>query len=59
MEDSEVIKIAAFKLRDAANRLQTLAEEAHSKDLRERLCAISAQLIAEEERVFAAIRTAA
>jgi hypothetical protein len=51
MEDSELMKMAAFKLRESASRIVTLANEAHSKKLRGRLFALSEQLIRQEKWV--------
>ena len=57
MEDHELIKIAAFKLRDSANRLMTLANQARSKKVRARLRAVSEEIRRHEERVSASRRT--
>jgi hypothetical protein len=53
MEDRELIRIAAFKLRDSANRLMTLANQAQSAKVRGRLQAVCEQLRKHEKRVFA------
>lgn len=53
MNDVELMKIAAFKLRESANRLLTLAQEASSQTVRGKLFAISKQLIRQEKRFYA------
>jgi hypothetical protein len=53
MNDSELMKIAAFKLRESANRMLTLAHEARSQKVRGKLFAVSEQLIRQEKRFFA------
>ena len=48
MEDSEIVSIAAFKLQDSINRLQTLAKAAHRTSVRARLLALARQLTRHE-----------
>jgi hypothetical protein len=52
MNDSELMKIAAFKLHESANRMLTLAHETSSEKIRGKLFAISEQLIRQEKRFF-------
>ena len=52
MEDNEVMRIAAFKLRESANRMMTLANAAQSAKVRGRLYKVYEQLIRQEKRVF-------
>lgn len=52
MEDNELMRIAAFKLRESANRLMTLANAAQSDRVRGRLHAVCEQLLRQEKRVF-------
>ena len=52
MEDHELIRIAAFKLRDSANRLMTLAKQAKSARVRGGLRAVCEELRRYEKRVF-------
>jgi hypothetical protein len=52
MNDSELLRIAAFKLRESANRLLTLAQEAHSQEVRGKLFSVSEQLVRQEKRFF-------
>ena len=52
MEDDELVRIAAFKLRDSANRLMTLANEAQSEKVRGQLHAVCEQLLLHEKKVF-------
>ena len=48
MEDIELVRVAAFKLQDSANRLQTLARAARSPRVRARLLALARQLARHE-----------
>jgi hypothetical protein len=53
MEDIELMRIAAFKLRESANRMMTLANAARSAKVRGRLHKVCEQLLQQEKRVFA------
>jgi hypothetical protein len=44
MEERELVRIAAFKLEESANRIAALAEEAASPDVRLQLSSLSQQL---------------
>ena len=44
MDDAELVKVAAFKLQDSANRFLTLAKAAHSIRLRARFLSLARQL---------------
>ena len=57
MEDTELIKVAAFKLQESANRMRTLANEARSSRLRTRLLALSQDLASQEHRLHELIGT--
>jgi len=48
MEDSEIVRVAAFKLQESINRLQTLAKAAHRTRVRARLLALARQLTRHE-----------
>ena len=58
MEDTELMRIAAFKLHESANRLMTLANAARSAKVRGRLQKVCEQLLQQEKRVFAHQATA-
>ena len=57
MEDTELIKVAAFKLQESANRMRTLANEARSSRLRSRLLALSQELASHEHQLHELIGT--
>jgi hypothetical protein len=52
IDDSELMKIAAFKLRESANRMLTLAQKAESPTIRGKLVAVSEQLLRQERKLF-------
>ena len=58
MEDTELMKIAAFKLRESANRMMTLANAASSSKVRGKLHKVYEQLLQQEKRVFTQQATA-
>lgn len=53
MTDGELMNIAAFKLRESANRILALAQEARSDEVRGRLFAVCEQLMRQEKRFYA------
>lgn len=50
--DSELRRMAAFRIRETANRLATLAHSAHNDDLRHDLKEIWQRLLQEERRLL-------
>jgi hypothetical protein len=52
IDDSELMKIAAFKLRESANRMLTLAQKAASPAIRGKLVAASELLLSQERKLF-------
>jgi hypothetical protein len=52
IDDGELMKIAAFKLRESANRMLTLAQKAASPEIRGKLVAASEQLLHQERKLF-------
>jgi hypothetical protein len=57
IDDGELMKIAAFKLRESANRMLTLAQKAESPLIRGKLVAVSEQLLRQERKLFGNGRT--
>lgn len=51
MEDAELLRVAAFKLQESANRMKTLANEARSAKLRTRLQSLSRELESYESQL--------
>ena len=56
MQDQELLRMAAFKLRESANRIVALAHETESKGLRVRLLSVHKRLMQEEQRVAEVVR---
>jgi hypothetical protein len=56
MDDSELVKIAAFKLRESAKRILTLAHKAQSSRIRSKLVATSEQLLRQEKKFISVER---
>ena len=52
INDGELVKIAAFKLRESANRMLTLAQKAQSPATRGKLVAASELLLLQERKLF-------
>jgi hypothetical protein len=52
MQDRELIRMAAFKLQEAARRLASLARESDSVDIRRHLRALADELLAQEKRLW-------
>jgi hypothetical protein len=52
MEDTEIVRVAAFKLQESINRLHTLARTAQSPRVRARLLALARQLARYEARLL-------
>ena len=57
MHDNELIKIAAFKLRESAMRMMTLAREAQSQRVRVELMSLHRQLIRHGSLVLGLVET--
>lgn len=57
MEDAELMKVAAFKLQESANRLEMLAKEARSSKLRTHLHSLSRELASYENQLYELIET--
>lgn len=51
-DDAELRRMAAFRIRETANRIATLAPRARSEDLRRQLNEIWEQLLQEERRLL-------
>jgi hypothetical protein len=57
MQDRELIQMAAFKLHETARRLENLARESDNAELRNRFRALSAELLAQEKKLWQARET--
>ncbi|MDX2169918.1 MAG: hypothetical protein SF182_22805 [Deltaproteobacteria bacterium] len=51
MQDRELIQMAAFKLHETARRLECLARESGSAELRKRFRALAAELVHQEKKL--------
>jgi hypothetical protein len=56
MRDQELCRMAAFRLREAANRIATLANSAQDERLRSELIAVCDRLLQEEHDLLATAR---
>lgn len=56
MGDQECLRMAAFRIREAANRIGALADRARNPALRRDLLAIGGRLLNEEQELLAAKR---
>jgi len=51
--DSELYRMAAFRIREAANRIATLANASHDETLQRQLLAVCERLVDEERALLA------
>lgn len=57
LRDQELCRMAAFRVRETANRIATLANSARDECLRSMLIAVCDRLLREERDLLAATRT--
>jgi hypothetical protein len=58
MQDHEILRMATFKLQEAARRMTSLARECHSQSVREHLQALAAALHEQEAQLRAQLDAA-
>jgi hypothetical protein len=56
MADQECLHMAAFRIKETANRIATLARRARNPALRRALLAIRERLLSEEQQLLATLR---